>query len=162
METNKLALRPLENADIPLLTSWLNKDYILRWYHDPADWLAEINGRHRDFAWIHHFIVTDGEASIGFCQYYDCFDTGDMEDWYSVTSPGCTFSIDYLIGDEAYLGKGCGKAVVALLTKTIRQTTNAKHIIVQPDTENLPSNHVLLANGFVYDEQNKYHCKTLK
>jgi len=158
---NKIILREVNNADIDLITTWLNKDYILKWYHDPDDWLHEINERNNSFAWIHHFIVMDGNIPVGFCQYYDCYDANDMEDWYSVTQRNDTFSIDYLIGNEAYLGKGYGKAIVKLLTDTIKQIELAKQIILQPDKENHSSNHVLLANGYIFDKQKDYYCKLL-
>jgi len=158
---NKIILREVNNADIDLITTWLNKDYILKWYHDPDDWLHEINERNNSLAWIHHFIVMDGKIPVGFCQYYDCYDANDMEDWYSVTQRNDTFSIDYLIGNEAYLRKGYGKAIVKLLTVTIKQIELAKQIIVQPDKENHSSTHVLLANGYIFDKQKDYYCKLL-
>lgn len=162
MKSEKLSLRPLNDTDIDLLTLWLNKEYILKWYHDADEWLAEINERNGAYSWIHHFIVMDSETPIGFCQYYDCYDANSMEDWYDVTKPGDTFSIDYLIGDDAYLGKGYGKAIIRLLTDTIQTEENAGRIIVQPESENHASNHVLLANGYVYDEELKYYSKSLK
>ena len=161
MKNTELVLRPLYDTDIELLASWLKKDYILKWYHDADDWLAEINERNGAYSWIHHFIVMDYTTPIGFCQYYDCYHARNMEDWYSVNTPGETFSIDYLIGDEAYLGKGYGKSIVRILSDTIQSTENAKRIIVQPEIENHASNHVLMANGYVYDEHRKYYCKTL-
>ncbi len=161
MKKTELVLRPLYDTDIKLLASWLKKDYILKWYHDADDWLAEINERNGAYSWIHHFIVMDSIMPIGFCQYYDCFHARNLEDWYSVNIPGDTFSIDYLIGDEAYLGKGYGKSIVRILSDTIQTMENAKQIIVQPEIENHASNHVLMANGYVYDEQRKYYCKTL-
>lgn len=161
MESNKLFLRPVCGTDIHLLTLWLNQEYILKWYHDANEWLAEINERDGAYSWIHHFIVMDGEIPIGFCQYYDCHHADDMEDWYSVTLPDDTFSIDYLIGNETYLGKGYGKAIVKLLTDTIQQKEHARRIIVQPETENHASNHVLMANGYIYDETKEYYCKLL-
>lgn len=161
MENKELNLRPLNDTDVDLLTSWLNKDYILKWYHDADEWLNEINERHGTYLWIRHFIVMDCETPIGFCQYYDCYNARDMEDWYSVTTPGDTFSIDYLISNESYLGKGYGKAIVRVLSDTIQTFESAKRIIVQPEKENHASNHVLLANGYVYDEQREYYCKSL-
>lgn len=158
---NKLVLRPLSDSDINMFTSWLNKDYIKKWYLDPEDWLTEINGRHSRYAWIHHFIVMDGKTPIGFCQYYDCYNANDIEDWYDVVEQGDTYSIDYLIGNESYLGKGYGKLIVKLLTETIQTVEHANRIIVQPDIENYPSNRVLMANGYVYDEEKEYYYKLL-
>ncbi|HWP80290.1 MAG TPA: GNAT family N-acetyltransferase [Candidatus Acidoferrum sp.] len=161
MNDKELALRALNDADMDLLASWLNKDYVLKWYHDADEWLAEIRGRHGAYSWIHHFIAVEGKTPVGFCQYYDCYDAKELEDWYHVSTPGDTFSIDYLIGNEAYLGKGYGKAIVGLLTNAIQAAESAKRIIVQPEKENHASNHVLTATGYVYDEAQKYYCKTL-
>ena len=155
----KIALREINHTDIDLLTKWLKKDYILKWYHNTDDWLKEIKGQNGEFHWIHHFIVMERETPVGFCQYYDCYDAGDMESWYDVTKRAEVFSIDYLIGDENYLGKGYGKAIVGLLTQTVWQNEHANQIIVQPDRDNHASNHVLMANGYVYDECKNYYCK---
>lgn len=161
MKSKELILRPFDDTDIDLLTLWLNKDYILKWYHDKDGWLTEIKGRKNAYIWIHHFIVMDSKTPIGFCQYYDCYDAKDLEDWYSVTKPGETFSIDYLIGKEEYLNKGYGKEIVRVLSDTIQVVEGAKRIIVQPDKENHASKHVLMANDYFYDEDKKYYCKTL-
>lgn len=55
----EIALRPINDEDIMLLTTWLNKEYILKWYHEPDEWLTEINKRNGTYSWIHHFIVMD-------------------------------------------------------------------------------------------------------
>ena len=159
IQKDKLSFRQFQDADIALLTTWLHKEYILKWYHDPEDWLVEINGRHGEYSWIHHFVVMENKIPVGFCQYYDCYDAKDLEDWYSVNQRGDIYSIDYLIGNEAYLGKGYGKEIVRMLTKQIADTAHAREIVVQPDEENDASNGVLLANGYVYNKEKKYYHK---
>ncbi len=162
MENSKLSFRSINEHDIEILTRWLNQDFILKWYHNPEEWLTEIKGRHDVYSWIHHFIVMDDNIPIGFCQYYDCCDANDMEDWYNVTKQNDIFSIDYLIGNDAYLGKGYGKAIVCALTDLIKNIEHARKIIVRPDELNLASKGVLLANRYSYDAQNKYFFKSLK
>lgn len=157
----EITLRPLREEDVTLLTTWLNKDYILKWYHEPEEWLKEIHEREGEYSWIHHFMVMVDNTPIGFCQYYDCYDAKDLEDWYTVTKRKDTFSMDYLIGNEAYLGKGYGKAIVKELTDTIREKEKAKQIIVKPEKENMPSNHVLMANGYLFDKEKDYYYKQL-
>ena len=157
-----LALRPVTDQDIKRLTAWLHEEHVRKWYHEPNAWLREINGRHGEYSWIHHFIVMDGDAPIGFCQYYDCCDAGDLESWYSVTRRGETFSMDYLLGDAAYLGKGYGTALVGLLTETIWREERPQQIIVQPDDDNLPSCRALLANGYQYDAEMRCYRKILE
>lgn len=157
----EITLKPLHEDDIKLLTTWLNKEYILKWYHDPNEWLEEINERDGMYSWVHHFIVMVDHTPIGFCQYYDCFDAKELEDWYTVNQKKDTFSIDYLIGEEAFLGKGYGKAIVRVLTDIIKEKEQGKQIVVQPEKENMPSNHVLLSNGYMFDEEKDYYYKRL-
>ena len=150
---NNLILKSVEDSDIRLLTVWLNKDYILKWYHDADELLKEIKERNGEFSFLNHFIVLAGDKPIGFCQYYDCYYA--QEEWYSINNPNEIFSIDYLIGEEEYLGKGYGKKIVKMLIDKISKQQSAE-IVVQPDNENTASCKALLANGFIYDEGKEY------
>ena len=155
MADQALYLRKIEDADLARLDVWLHKPYILKWYEDPKVWLDEIRQRDDRFSFISHFIVMAGSHPIGFCQYYDCSHAG--EDWYSVWAHAETYSIDYLIGEEAYLQQGYGKRIVWLLIDAIRAKTTAKEIIVQPEKENAASCNTLESCGFVYDEGKGYY-----
>lgn len=53
--------------------------------------------------------------------------------WYNAGSANQFFSIDYLIGEESYLRKGYGRAIIELLTITINKNEDGKQIIVQPE-----------------------------
>lgn len=160
---NKIYLRPFTDEDLLLFEIWLNKEYIKKWYLDPEDWLMEVHHRADTYSWIHHFIVMSNDIAIGFCQYYDCYDgiNDEIEDWYSVSKPNHTFSIDYLIGNENYLRKGYGKEIIRLLTQKVKAEQIAEKIIVQPDIDNIPSNKALLANGYIFDSEKNYYIKEL-
>jgi RimJ/RimL family protein N-acetyltransferase len=152
---NGLKLREFIDNDINIMERWLNKDYILKWYSDPNGWLLEIKKRKEEFKFIHHYIAVENNKPIGFCQYYDCFYA--EEDWYKAQEPNILFSIDYLIGEEEYLGKGYGKQMIQLLKEEIKKKTKAKKIIVQPEKENIQSNNLLKSVGFSYDNDKKYY-----
>jgi RimJ/RimL family protein N-acetyltransferase len=155
-----ISLRPFVDSDIPLFAEWLNKPYIQKWYAPIDEWIEEVKNRNGEFSWISHFIVMCKDVPIGFCQYYDCFDSQNFEEWNGrkFENRGEIYSIDYLIGNENYLGKGYGKELVRLLTDTVF-ALGAKEIIVDPDKENVHSNGVLLANGYEFNESNGYYEK---
>lgn len=159
MADQTLYLRKIGDDDLDLLDAWLHKPYILKWYEDPAAWLDEIRQRDDRFSFIAHFIVMADSHPVGFCQYYDCIHAG--EDWYSVFVQGETYSIDYLIGEEAYLQQGYGKRIVRLLIDVIRAKTTAKEIIVQPEKENAASCNTLKSCGFLYDRAKGYYRQAL-
>ena len=77
-----------------------------------------------------------------------------------MSAPGVTFSIDYLIGEEAYLGQGYGKTIVERLTDVVRQT-GAEQIVVQPEKDNAASCRALAANGYAFDPERAYFMKRL-
>jgi RimJ/RimL family protein N-acetyltransferase len=151
----ELLLRPVADADINRLEKWLNKEHILKWYHDADEWLSEIKERNGAFAFLNHFIVSADEIPIGFGQWYDCFDA--KEKWYKVEKPNEIFSIDYFIGEENYLRKGYGKAIVKALVELIKRQQSDARIVVQPEAENTASGKALLANGFAYDKDKQYY-----
>jgi len=159
MEEKNIRVRPIKDYDIELLTKWLYKDYILKWYHEPEEWIREVRNRNGEFSFLSHFIVLDDNIPFGFCQYYDCFDA--QEDWYSVDIPHTYYSIDYLIGEEGYLGKGYGKEIIKQLIKKITEENHPKYILVQPEKENAASCNALLANGFNHDAKNGYYILEL-
>ena len=160
---NKLKLRLLDDTDIPLMETWLNKEHIKKWYDIPPictvdDWISEIKNRKEEFDFITHFIAVYEQTPVGFCQYYKCEDS--EEDWYGKTPLLGTFSIDYLIGEQAYLGKGIGKAIIVLMVEKIFSLNDAERIIVQPDEKNGASCKALLSSGFVFDSKNNVYLIT--
>jgi RimJ/RimL family protein N-acetyltransferase len=150
-----IVLRNFQNNDLELMAKWLNKSYIIKWYKNPEEWLSEIKDESGEFSFIHHYIVMIDNAPIGFCQYYDCFYA--KEDWYNVETPNDKYSIDYLIGEEAYLNKGYGKAIILLLKDFIFKNEECNEIVVQPEKENVPSNKALLSAGFKFDIEKDYY-----
>lgn len=154
-----IRLREVTDTDIEIIEKWLYLDHIKPWYTEPQDWLFEITNRKGEFSWLRHFIVEKDGKAFGFAQFYDCYDA--KEDWYEVDSKEEMFSIDYLIGEESFLGKGYGKQIVKLLTENILKVATAKQIIVQPDKENALSCAVLKANGYYYNKDKKYYILNL-
>jgi RimJ/RimL family protein N-acetyltransferase len=154
-----LCLRPMTQSDLPTFIRWLNTPHVARWYHDPQDWIAEIENQNGEFGWIHHCIVVYQGRDIGFCQYYACRDSD--EDWNGFADLEGAYSIDYLIGKEQYLRKGLGKEIVGALTGEIRKHEDAKLIIVMPESGNMASRGLLLSCCFRYKAQNDVFVKTL-
>ena len=166
-----LILRVFEDDDLQLLDKWLHKEYVKKWFEVPdictiEDWLHEVKNRNGEFKWIRYFIVLNEECQVGFCIYYKCVDA--KEDWYGDISLDGVYSMDYLIGEEEYLGKGIGNEMIETLMKMIFSHEDAKKIIVRVDKENKASCGVLLSNGFVYDKdvygitREKYCASTTK
>lgn len=158
----RVTLRDFQDEDRTLMVHWLRQEHVQQWLLHPENWLLEIDHRCDQFKWLHHYIVMLNGEAIGFCQYYDCFLAKELEEWLDVEEEGKTYSLDYLIGNANYLGKGYGKQIVQQLVEKIQQQeSTAQEIIVEPDQENFPSQKVLLANEFHYISEKGYYQKRL-
>lgn len=147
-----LELRLLNDADIPLIEIWLNKEHVRRWYEIPDlgitidDWISEIKEHKGEFQWITYLIVTWQERPIGLCLYYKCEDSKD-EDFGTLPLTG-SYGIDYLIGEETFLGKGLGKGIITLLVDQIFTLQDAQRVTANVDVNNKASERALISCGF--------------
>lgn len=116
-----------ELCDIGILKKWLYSEHVAKWYTEPEDWLYEISKRDTEYGWINHFIVETAGVPIGFCQYYDYAFSG--ETWHGNMDVKDTYSIDYLIGETNYLGRGFGKSIVLHLVNEIWNHTDEKKML---------------------------------
>ena len=37
-----IRLRPMTAGDLAIFKQWLSRPHVAKWYHDPADWIEEI------------------------------------------------------------------------------------------------------------------------
>ncbi|MCO1603339.1 GNAT family N-acetyltransferase [Desulfosporosinus nitroreducens] len=150
MDSGDLNIRKVKNVDIPLFEEWLNKEHIRKWFGDLSEWLNEIYNREGQYYWINHYIIEYEDRPIGFCQYYDCGKTDEGYAWDN--EPESTFGIDYLIGNEHFLGKGIGNQIVKKLTQMIIYKENPAQIIADPVKDNIASSKVLEYNSYFFDD----------
>ena len=156
-----LELRLLGDSDVSLVEEWLNHPHVKKWYEIPhmniaiEDWMSEINARNGEFRWLTYLIATWQGQPIGLCQYYKCEDSD--EDFGPLPLVG-SYGIDYLIGEESYLGKGLGKGMINLLVEKIFSFPDAQRVTADIDENNVGSGKSLLSCGFtlVDAERSRY------
>lgn len=107
----------------------MEEPHAVKWFCPADAWIEEIEFREPEYSFIKLFIVEVEKRPVDFCQYYNYSRSG--ESWNgNIPVEGC-YSIDYLIGDTEYLGKGYGTATVKQLVDKIIENTNVIRIIVQ-------------------------------
>ncbi len=158
ISSSEIALKPLLEEDIPLLSQWLDKAYISKWFGEKEHWLNEINEKNGKYHFLEHFIVYHNDKKIGYCLYTDCFFLKDLKEeaydvsfwnnlYADVPEKNHTYEVGFLIGEEEYLRKGIGKIIVRLLEEKIIEI-GGKELSSDPDEENIISIKTLLSNGF--------------
>jgi RimJ/RimL family protein N-acetyltransferase len=150
-----ITLQKIANDYISLIKKWLNKEYIIKWFSDPEEWITEIKLRETTYSFIKHFIVFHNKKPIGFCQYYTIDDS--KEDDYKAYTHMNAYSIDYVIGEEEYLERGFGKLIIQEMLNRIFNEENNSIIVVKPEKDNIKSCKTLLSVGFEYDSQTEVY-----
>jgi aminoglycoside 6'-N-acetyltransferase len=145
------AFRPLTRDDFPLLSAWLAKPFVQRWWqHDPdsveADFGEGINGTDP----IEYKIASLDGVPIGLVQRAQI---GDDPEWMAtlsvVVAPADAFSVDYLIGEESLTGRGVGTAMVgAFIADSWDRYPDATKAIVDVNADNVASWKLLERLGF--------------
>jgi len=163
IKENEITLTPFLDADIPIFSKWLNKDYIYKWFCPDGEehrqaWMDEVTPRNNNYHYMNHFMITCKNEKIGFCLFMDCyFEREYMQEKYGTTVDvkASIYEIGYLIGEEEYLNKGIGKIIVRKLEEKIIET-GGKEILADPDEENIASIKTLLSNGFIKIKDGDY------
>lgn len=153
MSSNSLSFtfRPLTRQDFPLLSEWLARPHVARWWqHDPTT-------VEEDFGVVvdktdpgEVFIVLLDLKEIGLIQRYRF---GDNPQWLSAFSmldiSPLTIGIDYFIAAADHLGRGLGTAMIHAFVQEIWRTyPETPAIVVDVDQENIASWRALEKSGF--------------
>ncbi|MDD2647230.1 MAG: hypothetical protein PHI27_02670 [Eubacteriales bacterium] len=67
----ELKLRRFRDEGALLFEKWLYMPHVVKWYHDPSDWIDEVKKRNDGFSFINHYFAESDGNPIGFCQYYE-------------------------------------------------------------------------------------------
>jgi aminoglycoside 6'-N-acetyltransferase len=153
LEEVRLSFRSLKRADLALLSSWLRRPHVARWWREPSD-LRSIEDRYGpaidgiDLTEI--FVVELGGQPVGLVQRYES--TTDLE-WREMLAKAGVFErtvgIDYLIGDQERLGHGLGPELIAqFAADTWGRYPSAQTIAAAIDQENRRSWRAVEKCGF--------------
>ncbi|HZD66673.1 MAG TPA: GNAT family N-acetyltransferase [Acidimicrobiales bacterium] len=144
-----LRFREMRLGDLGLVTEWLDRPHVARWYlagssvgRETAELRESIVGTGA----VHALIVAEMDRPVGWCQWYRC---GDDPEWaFEVGAEPGDVGIDYAIGEPHRIGRGVGTALVAGVVRIIRRQRPSVGVVATPDGRNIASRRVLEKNGF--------------
>ena len=147
--TTPILLRPMTAADLPLMCRWLGEAHVHRWWHDSAEpaavsaeYLPCIEGVEPS----HLLIAELPTGPVAFLQWYRWADYPDYGRQIDARPDEAGF--DYLIGEQAWCGRGLGTRLIAELIRCIReQDPTVGGFLVDPEEANTASRRVLEKNG---------------
>jgi aminoglycoside 6'-N-acetyltransferase len=146
---SELTLRSMRAEDLELVTVWLGRPHVARWYLAGSTLERELDELRQSVVGeqpTHALVVLEGGRPIGWCQWYLCSDYPDHADGVGA-EPG-DVGLDFAIGDPARTGKGVGTRLIAALIAHVRQRQPPRGLIADPEAANVASRRVLEKNGF--------------
>jgi aminoglycoside 6'-N-acetyltransferase len=105
-----IEFRPLTEADLPLLRTWLERDHVKRWWREPVDEEIAENREGR-------YVVVVDDRPAGMIQTYL---VADYPEWGAIvgSDPGLA-GVDLLIGEDDLVGRGLGPRVLEQFVREV-------------------------------------------
>lgn len=149
----RLAFRPLDRSDFPLLSQWLGAPHVEVWWreeHDPAAVEARYGPPVDGVDPTEVFVVEGDGQPIGLVQRYRISDNPQWEQALAVAAtPTDAAGLDYLIGDPTLLGRGLGVEIISRFVEdTFARYPDVSAIVVPVQQANQRSWRVLEKTGF--------------
>ena len=147
-----MTLRPMTEADLPCVATWLAEPHVKRWWHVEDD-LSALTAKYRPRLVgeepTHMLIVGANDSDVGLAQWYRWDDYAEDRENYRIGAG--ELGIDYLIGSPDACGRGLGTAMIAALLDHLRSASPARTpVSVTPEAANVPSRRILEKNAFVH------------
>lgn len=147
------SFKPIAEYDLDLLCAWLNKPHVKEWWDDHLT-ETEIKNKYttriQNDSVVQSFIVHLNNQPIGFIQSYLANKVGDG--WWPDEEEG-TVGIDQFIGEEAYLNRGIGTAMIHAFIKKLYAHADVKKIMTDVDPENKRARRCYEKVGFRFHKQ---------
>jgi aminoglycoside 6'-N-acetyltransferase len=146
----RISFRPLEKGDFEIFAGWLVKPYVQKWWPEPAtiEHVAKEYGACTDGDFTTRvYVVQDGSKPIGIIQ---SFELASYPEWAKLFPMPGAISIDYLIGEEEYIGRGYGTNMIKEFIDTVvrEQYPDATGVATSAEVGNLASLGALAKAGF--------------
>jgi aminoglycoside 6'-N-acetyltransferase len=154
MTAAKLTFRPLKKSDFAQFAAWLAVPHVAKWWREPptVEHVAKEYGActEGDFK-TRVYVVQSGEKAIGIIQTYRLEDYPDWAKDFPL--PGAV-SIDYLIGELEYTGRGVGPEMIRQFIDDVIRAVypDATGVATSAELENHASLGALRKVGFVPGE----------
>lgn len=146
----EISYRPLAEADLPLMTDWLNRDH-LRAFHQrgpttAAEVAAKYGPRIRGEAPARASLALMDGAPFGYLQ---CYRVVDWADWRETIDVEHGLAIDLFIGEPDLIGRGLGRRMLGgYVEVTLRLHPDERLCWIAHELENQAARACSAAAGF--------------
>ena len=133
---------PMSAADLPRVRRWLEMPDVVRWWGQPDQQYALVNGD-LDHPDMDQFIVGLGDHPFGYIQCYA------LSTWNQSfgSQPAATRGIDQFIGEPDMIGHGHGSSFIRQFVENLL-ASGIPRIVTDPDPDNARAVRAYAKAGF--------------
>ena len=132
-----------------MVTRWLAVPHVARWWKErssPASVEATYGPRVDDPSSTAVFVLSVDETDVGLIQRYRL---ASHPEWERAVGVADAAGIDYLIGDESFVGRGVGSAAIAAFTgEVLAAYPDVTSVVAVPQQANVASWRALEKAGY--------------
>jgi RimJ/RimL family protein N-acetyltransferase len=145
-----IALRPLNESDLPVLERWLAATHVVRWWQ--AEWsvpvVTALRGGEGLPETLRARIAEHDGRPIGYIQLYNALadPSGFWDGIENVTNK--TWGIDMLIGEAEMINRKFGREMARQVIVELFAETDADRVVSDPHRDNWPCIIALKRIGF--------------
>ncbi|MBI4137083.1 GNAT family N-acetyltransferase [Candidatus Roizmanbacteria bacterium] len=148
-----ISFKPLEKSDFPLLHTWLNIDFVTKWYAKRKFAYDDVEKKYSRYVEgvvpVDSFIVEIDNTPIGYCHTFKIQDYPEYNRCVGLV--GSTAAVDMFIGDKRYIHKGLGEHIIRqFLTEIVFTKPDIDQCIAGPEPDNRSAIRVYEKAGFTY------------
>lgn len=138
------SFRPAQHSDLPMLRRWLHAPEVVRWWGDPDEQAALLEGDLSEPLMVMRIVSLNG-TPFAYAQDYD---VGSWPQPQFADLPAGARAIDAFIGEPAMIGCGHGAAFLRLLAQRLIDE-GAPVVAIDPDARNRRARRAYAKAGFV-------------
>lgn len=144
----------LKEQELPLLTEWLNKPHLQKWWRAEKVNLNKVREKYLPRIFEEDtakpFLAFLNEKPIGYIQYY--FASKGDPNWWPDNPGNGVIGIDQFIADSDNLDLGFGTTMILQFLRFLKKTIDITEIRVDPAPNNLRAIRCYEKVGFVKKE----------
>jgi len=140
------SFRPATHADLSLLRQWLRTPEVVRWWGDPVEQGALLEGDLNEPLMVMRIVSLDGRPFA----YAQDYDVGCWPQRRFAHLPAGSRAIDAFIGDPEMIGRSHGAAFLRQLAELLLEQ-GAPAVAIDPDLTNHRARRAYAKAGFVED-----------
>ncbi|MGJ4890247.1 GNAT family N-acetyltransferase [Bradyrhizobium sp. HKCCYLRH3099] len=137
-----VGFRPMTDDDLPAIRDWLQQPHVRKWWGDPDEQYALLDGDRHEPAMDQYITLMDGEAA----GYLQCYALTQWNDGF-LPQPDGTRGIDLFIVGPERIGQGHGPLVLRTFCNLMFQR-GVPRVITDPSPANVRAIRAYEKAGF--------------